>query len=135
MIEAATDYPLLDVFWTMVIFFSWVIWIWLLFVIFTDLFRRKDIGGWGKAGWTVLVLVLPFIGVLAYLISQSSAMAERRMADYNASKTEFDSYVRSVASSSDGGSTAEISRAKELLDSGAITADEFEALKRKALAT
>jgi hypothetical protein len=131
MYQAASDYPLMDVFWTMIVFFGWVIWIWLLFTIFADLFSRRDIGGWGKAGWTVAVLVLPFIGVLAYLISQSSAMAERRMAQVQASQASFDSYVRSVATTTPAAS--EISQAKQLLDSGAITTDEYETLKRKVL--
>ncbi len=135
VVEAASGYPLLDAFWTMFIFFAWIIWIWMLFMIFADLFSRKDIGGWGKAGWTVLVLVLPFIGVLAYLISQSSAMADRRMAQVQAQQESFDSYVKSVAGSPDGHGAAEISRAKELLDSGAITAEEYETLKQKALAS
>ncbi len=135
MVEAASSYPLLDVFWTMIVFFAWCIWIWLLITIFVDLFGRKDIGGWGKAGWTVLVLVLPFIGVLAYLISQSTAMADRRMAQAQAQQASFDSYVKSVAASSDGHGAAEISRAKELLDSGAITPEEFESLKQKALSS
>lgn len=131
MYQAASDYPLMDVFWTMIVFFFWVIWIWLLFTIFADLFSRRDIGGWAKAGWTVLVLVLPFVGVLAYLISQSSAMAERRMAQVQASQASFDSYVRSVATTTPAAS--EISQAKQLLDSGAITSEEYEALKRKVL--
>src|SRR5690348_10138351 len=91
MVEAASDYPLMNVFWTMVMFFAWMIWIWLLITIFADLFSRRDVGGWAKAGWTVVVLVLPFIGVLAYLISQSSAMADRRMAQVKASQESFDS--------------------------------------------
>lgn len=134
MVEAASSYPLLNAFWTMLIFFAWVIWIWMLFMIFADLFSRSDIGGWGKAGWTVFVLVLPFIGVLGYLISQSGAMAERRSAEAKASKEDFDAYVKSVAASSDGHGASEITRAKQLLDSGAITPEEYEALKRKALA-
>ena len=135
MVEAASSYPLMDVFWTMIVFFAWIIWIWLLFTVFADLFGRKDIGGWGKAGWTVFVLVLPFIGVLAYLISQSSAMAERRTAQVRTEQESFDRYVKSVAASPDGHGAAEISRAKELLDSGAITPEEFETLKQKALSS
>jgi len=117
----------------MFVFFAWVIWLWLLFVIFADLFSRHDIGGWGKAGWVILILVLPFLGVLIYLISQSSAMADRRLAQVKASQESFDKYVKSVANT--GTPTAQISHAKELLDSGAITADEYETLKSKALAS
>jgi len=133
MVEAAgTDYPLLDVFWTMFIFFAWVVWIWLLITIFMDLFSRDDISGWGKAGWTVFVLVLPFIGVFAYLITESKAMAERKLAQAKASQESFDAYVKSVATTTGG--TEEISRAKSLLDSGAITAAEYEQIKARALA-
>lgn len=134
MVEAASSYPLLDVFWTMFIFFAWMIWIFMLITIFMDLFGRHDVSGWGKAGWTVFMLVLPFIGVLSYLITQSSSMAERKMAQAQKQQEQFDSYVKSVAGSSEGNPAAEIGRAKELLDGGAITADEFEALKQKALA-
>jgi Phospholipase_D-nuclease N-terminal/Short C-terminal domain len=128
----AADYPFMDVFWTMLVFFSWVIWFWLLITVFADLFRRHDISGWGKAAWTLFVIVLPFLGVLVYLIAQGKHMAERKAADVKASRAEFDDYVRQVAS--DQGPTDQIARAKQLLDSGAIDAAEFEQLKRKALA-
>ena len=137
MVVASTGYPLLDAFWTMIIFFAWVIWFWMLIVIFSDLFRRSDISGWGKAGWFILVLFLPYIGVLIYLIAEGKHMAERRQQDAIDSKKQFDAYVRDVAAT-DGGAagssaTDQISKGKELLDSGAITNEEFEALKRKAL--
>jgi hypothetical protein len=135
MILASTDYPLLNAFWTMMIFFAWFIWIWVAITVFMDIFRRHDIGGWAKAGWTILVLMLPAIGVLIYLISQSHAMAERRMAEAAEQQASFDNYVKTVAASSNGHSATEISKAKELLDSGAITNAEFEALKAKALAS
>jgi hypothetical protein len=128
----AADYPFLDVFWTMLVFFMWVIWFWLLITVFADLFRRHDVSGWGKAGWTALVIVLPYLGVFLYLIAQGKHMAERKMADTQASRAAFDDYVRDVAAN--GGSTDQIAQAKQLLDSGAIDAAEFEQLKRKALA-
>jgi Phospholipase_D-nuclease N-terminal/Short C-terminal domain len=128
----AADYPFLDIFWTMLVFFAWVIWFWLLITVFSDLFRRHDISGWGKAGWTVLVIVLPFLGVFAYLVAQGKHMAERRAAEVQASKAALDDYVRSVAA--DGGPSEQIAKAKQLLDSGAIDAAEFEEIKRKALA-
>ena len=128
---AATDYPLLNAFWTMLVFFGFILWFWLLFSILGDLFSRHDVSGWGKAGWTVFVIVLPIVGVLVYLISQGKSMGERRMKDAAKAQSDFDSYVKSVASTSS--SADEISRAKELLDSGAITADEYDAIKRKAL--
>ncbi len=127
----AADYPFLDVFWTMLVFFAWVIWFWLLITVFSDLFRRHDISGWGKAGWCVFVIVLPFLGVFVYLIAQGKHMAERRAADVQASQAAFDQYVREAAGSS--GPSDQIAKAKQLLDSGAIDATEFEQLKRKAL--
>jgi len=129
----ASDYPFLDVLWTMLVFFGWVIWFWLLITVFADLFRRHDIGGWSKAGWIVLCIVLPFIGVLIYLGTQGQSMAERNVKDAKASQAEFDQYVRSVGGGE--GATAEIARAKSLLDSGAITQAEFDQIKSKALAS
>jgi hypothetical protein len=128
----ASDYPFLDVFWTMLVFFAWVIWFWLLITVFADLFRRHDVSGWGKAGWTLFVIVLPFLGVLVYMIAQGQHMAERKAADMQASRAAFDGYVRDVATN--GGPTEQIAKAKQLLDSGAIDAAEFEQLKTKALA-
>jgi Short C-terminal domain/Phospholipase_D-nuclease N-terminal len=127
----AADYPFLDIFWTMIIFFCWVAWIWLLILILSDVFRR-DISGWAKAAWIVFLIVLPFLGVLIYLIAEGKGMTERRVRDAQVSQAHFDEYVRTVAT--DGGSAGEIAKAKELLDSGAITQQEFEALKAKALA-
>jgi hypothetical protein len=128
----AADYPFLDILWTMLIFFAWVIWFWLLITVFADLFRRHDISGWGKAAWTFFVIVLPFLGVFVYLISQGKQMAERKSADVQASRAAFDDYVRNVAP--DGGPSDQIAKAKELLDSGVIDQAEFEQIKRKALA-
>ena len=133
MLVFASDYPFLDVLWTMLVFFGWVIWFWLLITVFADLFRRHDIGGWSKAGWIVLCIVLPFIGVLIYLGTQGQSMAERNVKDAKASQAEFDQYVRSVGGGE--GATAEIARAKSLLDSGAITQAEFDQIKSKALAS
>jgi general stress protein CsbA len=129
----AADYPFLDVLWTMIIFFCWVAWIWLLILIFSDLFRR-DVSGWAKAAWVVFLIVLPFLGALVYVIANGKEMTERRAADAAGSQAHFDNYVRSVAEGSDGGAAGEIEKAKQLLDSGAITQQEFEQLKAKALA-
>jgi len=128
----AAEYPFLNIFWTMIIFFVWVIWIWMVIGIFADIFSRRDIGGWAKAGWSVFIIILPFLGVLIYLITNSESMAERRASHAKASRAEFDDYVKNVAST--GGPAAEIHKAKELLDSGAITQAEFDSLKAKALA-
>ncbi len=128
----AADYPFLDIFWTMIIFFCWVIWFWMVIVIFSDIFSRHDISGWAKAAWTVFIIVVPFLGVLIYLITNSKEMAERRTQQTQAAQADFDDYVKDVAASS--GPAGEIDKAKQLLDSGAITQPEFEALKAKALA-
>lgn len=128
----AANYPFLDVMWTMLVFFAWVIWFWLLITVFADVFRRHDLSGWGKAGWTVFVIVLPFLGVLIYLISQSKGMTERNLEAQQQVKSETDSYIRSVAQSDPAD---QIAKAKDLLDSGAISQAEYESIKQKALAT
>jgi hypothetical protein len=127
----AADYPFLDVFWTMILFFCWVAWIWMMVLILSDVFRR-DMSGWGKAAWCVFLIVLPFLGALIYLIAHGKGMTERRIRDAQVSQAHFDEYVRTVAA--DGGSAGEIERAKQLLDSGAINQAEFDRLKEKALA-
>ena len=128
----ASDYPFLDVFWSMLIFFCFFIWIWLLFTIFADLFRRHDIGGGMKALWIVFVIVLPYLGVLVYIIAEHKGMAERNVRQAQESKAQFDDYVQSVAAQGDPAS--QIANAKKLLDSGAITQAEFDQIKAKALA-
>jgi general stress protein CsbA len=129
----AADYPFLDVLWSMIIFFCWVAWIWLLIVIFSDLFRR-DLSGWAKAGWIVFLIVLPFLGALIYVIANGTEMTERRVRDAEAAQAQVDDRIRQVAGSGDGGAAGEIQRAKQLLDSGTITQQEYEQLKAKALA-
>jgi putative oligomerization/nucleic acid binding protein/phospholipase D-like protein len=128
----AADYPFLEVIWTMIVIFAWVIWFWLLIRIFADIFRRKDIGGGKKTVWVIFLILVPFVGVFTYLIVNAHHMADRDMAAVQAQRADFDSYVQSVAGS--GGATAEIEKAKQLLDSGAITQAEFESIKAKALA-
>jgi hypothetical protein len=116
----------------MLVFFLWIIWFWLLFTVFADIFRRRDISGWGKAAWLVFAILLPFLGVFIYLITQSDEMAQRNLDQARAQQAQFDDYVRQTASS--GGAAAEIDKAKQLLDSGAITQAEYDAIKQKALA-
>ena len=128
----ATDYPFLDLMWTMIIFFLWILWFWLLFTVFADIFRRHDLSGWGKAGWLIFTILLPFLGVFVYLITQNVGMTERNLERARAQRAQFDDYVRDTATG--GGAAAEIERAKSLLDSGAITQSEFDAIKQKALA-
>ena len=130
----AADYPFMDILWTMIIFFCWVIWIWMIIAILSDVFRRHDIGGWAKAAWTVFLIVVPFLGVLIYLIAQHKGMAERNVKQAQVAQAEFDDYVRTVAKNGGDGAAAEIEKAKRLLDSGAITQQEFEAIKAKAIA-
>jgi Short C-terminal domain/Phospholipase_D-nuclease N-terminal len=125
------DYPFLDILWTMFIFFLFIIWIWILITVFADIFRRKDIGGGTKALWIVFVILLPYLGVLVYLIANHDGMADRNIKQVQAQQAAADDYIRSVA----GGTAAEIERAKGLLDSGAITQAEFDAIKQKALAS
>jgi len=129
----AADYPFLDVMFSMFVFFLWILWFWLLFTVFADIFRRRDISGLGKTGWILFCIFLPFLGVFIYLISQGQHMAERNMAQVQAQQAATDQYVRETAGSA--GAAGEIERAKNLLDSGAITQDEFNAIKQKALAT
>jgi hypothetical protein len=131
-VAIATSYPFLNIFWTMIIFFAWVIFIWIAITVLIDVFRRDDISGWGKAGWCVLVIVLPFLGVLAYLIFEHNGMNERRVKESQAAQSQFDNYVKQAAVT--GGSADEIAKAKQLLDSGTITQAEFDSLKAKALA-
>jgi len=121
-----------QVIWTIFIFFLWVIWIWLLIVVFSDLFRRHDCSGWAKAGWAIFIILLPFLGVFVYLIAQGKQMGERRMAEVQAAQQDMDAYVKQVAASADP--AEQIAKAKQLLDSGAIDQAEFDALKAKALA-
>ena len=127
----AADYPFLDLLWTMLIFFVWILWFWLLFTVFADIFRRHDLSGLGKTGWLIFAILVPFLGVFIYLITQNEGMTERNLERTRAQREQFDDYVRQT--SGGGGTAAEIERAKQLLDSGAITQAEFETLKRKAL--
>lgn len=132
MLVSATSYPFLSVFWDILIFFAWVIFIWIAITVLIDVFRRHDMSGWAKAAWVVLVVILPWIGVLSYLIVNHTGMAERRASDTRAAQAQFDDYVRQTAGG--GGPASEIAKAKQLLDSGAITQQEFDSIKAKALA-
>jgi Phospholipase_D-nuclease N-terminal len=128
----ASSYPFLDVVWTMLIFFGWVIWFWLLITVFADLFRRHDVGGGAKVLWCIFVILLPFLGVFIYLLVEHQGMADRSVKQAQAQQQEFDSYVQNVAAKS--GPAGEIENAKKLLDAGTITQAEFDSLKAKALA-
>jgi hypothetical protein len=128
----AADYPLLDVFRTILIFFAWIAWIWILVVILTDVFRRRDIGGMTKAVWVVFLILLPFLGVLTYLIFQHDGMATRNEEQVQMAHKAFDERVKAVAASE--GPAAEIEKAEQLLSRGTISQAEFDALKAKAIA-
>jgi hypothetical protein len=127
----AADYPFLDVFWTMLVFFVWVAWFMLLFRVIGDLFRRDDLSGLGKTGWLIFAILLPFLGVFIYLITQNDGMTQREIDRVQTRRAQYDEQIRAAAG---GGATSEIEKAKQLLDSGAITQAEFDALKQKALA-
>src|SRR4051794_40158261 len=128
----ASDYPFLDILGSMLVFFGFVVWFWLLIRVFSDVFRRHDISGWGKFGWSLFVIVTPLLGVLIYLIAQGKEIGERDAEQAQAAQSQLDDYVRSV--SGNGGPAAEIEKAKGLLDSGSITQTEFDTIKAKAVA-
>jgi hypothetical protein len=128
----ASNYPFLSGFWYLLLFFAWVIWFWLLITVFGDVFRRHDISGWVKAAWVVFVIVVPYLGVLVYLIVEHQGIADRSTKSAQASQQQFDQYVKSVAAENDP--AAQIATAKKLLDEGTITQAEFDQLKQKALA-
>ena len=118
--------------WDMLLVFAFVIWFWLLITVFADIFRRHDIGGLGKTGWVIFVIILPYLGVLIYLIAEHQGMADRNIKQVQAQQAQFDDYVQSVAAKGDP--AAQIANAKQLLDNGTITQAEFDSIKAKALA-
>lgn len=130
MLLAEADYPFLDILWTMIIFFAWMAWLWIAITIFADIFRRKDIGGGKKTIWVIFVLLVPFLGVLVYLLANHDEMAERNIKQVAANQKAFDDYVRETAGG--GGAASEIAKAKELLDAGTINQDEFDKIKARA---
>ena len=129
----AYDYPLLGAFWTMFWFFIWILWIILLFRVFADIFRSHDLSGWGKALWSIFVILVPFLGVFVYLIARGHAMSQRDLDQAQARQQAFNSYVQDVAAT--GGSTAdELTKLADLKERGVISAAEFEQQKAKILA-
>ena len=129
MLIAEADFQFLEVLWTMILFFAWFAWIWIAITCFIDIFRRHDIGGGHKALWVVFIILIPFLGVLVYLIAQHDGLRERSVKQAQDQQAAFDTYVKEAA----GGSATEIAKAKELLDAGTITQSEFDAIKAKAL--
>jgi hypothetical protein len=131
---ADRDYLLLDLFWTMLLFFGFVIWVSLLFAVIVDVLKRDDVGGWAKAGWTALLIVLPIVGVLVYLVAQGGGMGERRREAEDRRRADFEYDVRSVvADARPQQPVEEIAAAKRLLDDGGITHEEYDMLKRRVL--
>ena len=131
LVTAATNYPFLNIFWTILIFFAWVAWIWIVVTVLIDVFRRRDLSGWGKAAWTILVILIPFLGVLTYLIVNSDGMAERGAKEAEQSQAQVDDYIRQTAGN---GAASEIAKGKELLDQGVINQAEFDKIKAQAVA-
>ena len=131
-LASSYSYPLLGAFWTIVEIFLWVIWIWILIYVFIDIFRSRDLSGWGKALWFIFVLFIPLIGVLVYLIARGSSMHERAVREAQQQDREFRAYVQDAAGS--GNTADQLSKLADLRDRGVITADEFEREKAKVLA-
>ncbi len=129
----AYTYPLLDILWTMLELFAFFIWIWLLIIVFMDIFRSPDMGGLAKALWVIFVIILPLIGVLVYLVARGGSMHERAEAQARQQQKAFDDYVRKAASGSGSSSAEELSKLADLKAKGVITDAEFEAQKAKLL--
>src|SRR5271167_2900087 len=129
----ATSYPFLEVFWTLLIFFAFIIWLWILFTVFTDIFRRHDTSGFVKVIWIIFIIIIPYFGSFIYLIVEHKGMTERAIEAQKQAQAQVDDYVKSVAGAGDP--TEQIGKAKQLLDSGTITQAEFDQIKQKALAT
>src|SRR3954464_3409530 len=128
MLLGSTNYPLLNLFWTTLIVFGWILWFWLLLRVFGDLFKRQDIGGGAKTVWCIFVIFLPFIGSFTYLITQGRSMTERAQRQYESQRAATDAYIRSVAAEADA---KQMAQARGLLQSGAIPSDEFDRMMQK----
>jgi ABC-type multidrug transport system fused ATPase/permease subunit len=131
---AAQDYPLLNLFWTMLWLFVWILWIFLLVRIILDVFRSDDLGGWSKALWVIFIIILPFIGVLVYLIARGSGMQKRDVRDARAADQEMRSYIRSAAAETPASTAEELSKLASLRDQGVLSQAEFDTQKAKLLA-
>ena len=131
----AYDYPILGLFWTMLIIFLWIAWLMLLFKVIFDIFRSHDMGGWGKAFWAIFVIIIPWLGILIYLIVRGHGMQDRQLEQAREMQAAQAEYIKSVAAPSSSNAAGQIADAKSLLDNGTITQAEFDQLKAKALAS
>jgi predicted PurR-regulated permease PerM len=134
MLLASSSYPLLNIFWSMFVFFLWIIWIWILIWIFIDIFRSHDLSGGAKALWVLFVLFIPLVGVLVYLIARGGKMHEHAAQDARQQDQEFRQYVQQAAASSPASTADQLSKLADLRDRGVISAEEFEREKAKVLA-
>jgi ABC-type transport system involved in cytochrome bd biosynthesis fused ATPase/permease subunit len=136
LLASATSYsyPLLAVFWTMLEFFFWVIWIWILITVFIDIFRSHDLSGWAKALWFLFVLFIPLIGVLVYLIARGGKMHERAARQAQQQDAEMRRYVQQAAADSPASAADQLAKLADLRDRGVITTEEFDREKAKVLA-
>jgi len=130
--SSSYSYPILGVFWTILMIFLWVIWFWILITIIIDIFRSHDLSGWVKALWFVFILFLPLIGVLVYLIARGGKMHERQLRQAHRQEEQLRSYVQEVAGSQS--SADQLAKLADLRDRGVITAAEFDREKAKILA-
>ena len=130
---ASSNYPVLDIFWSILEFFLWVIWIWLLIWIFIDIFRSHDLSGWAKALWFLFVLIIPLVGVLVYLIVRGGSMHERSVQQVQQQDEAFKQYVQQAAASSPASTADQLAKLADLRDRGVITSDEFDREKQKLL--
>ena len=128
----AADYPFLNILWSMLIFVGFIMWIWLAIMVFMDIFRRRDIGGFAKAIWIIFIIFIPLLGVLVYLIAYHQGIADRNVKGAEAAQAAFDQQVKEAAGM--GGPAGEIETAQKLLDAGTISQSEFDHIKSKALA-
>jgi hypothetical protein len=129
----ASSYPLLDAFWTMLIFTGFFLWIWVAIYVFSDIFRSKDMNGWVKALWIVGIFVLPLLGVLIYLLARGNKMREHAMSDAAAQDAAQREYIKSVVSNGTTSTSDEIAKLAALRDSGALSEAEFQQEKAKIL--
>ena len=131
----ATQYPILDIFLTTLYFFLFIIWIWLLFMVFIDIFRSHDMGGWAKALWVIFIIVMPYLGVLVYLIARGGKMHERAAQQAALQQKQFDQYVRQAAGTPGETSADQLHKLADLKSQGVLTDEEFETQKAKILAS